>query len=280
MNASIPIRTRHLFHELDELLLTRLRGLSSEQWHTQTLAGTWTVKQVASHLLDGNLRAISMLRDGYFGEDPGRIDGYGDLVGFLNRLNSEWIMATNRVSPEVLISLLESSGKEYRSLIRSLKPFDQAHFSVAWAGEDESSNWFHVAREYIEKWHHTQQIFYALDPEDSTLLSKRLYLPYLETSVRALPHHYRLRNEPAGTLVCFMVTGAFTQTWRLKKGGETWSLLPFSKVVPKAEVIIPAEVAWRIFTKGIAPSEAADLLHVKGDSGLAHHFLTALAVMA
>jgi hypothetical protein len=29
---------------------------------------------------------------------------------------------------------------------------------VAWAGEAESKNWFHVARDYSEKWHHQQQI--------------------------------------------------------------------------------------------------------------------------
>lgn len=227
MNVSIPIRTRHLFQELDELLLTKLGSLSSEEWQARTPAGSWTIKQLAAHLLDGNLRAVSMLRDGYFGESPGQIDGYGDLVGYLNRLNSDWVTATNRLSPEVLTALLESSGKEYRSLVRSLKPFDKALFSVAWAGEQESANWFHVAREYTEKWHHTQQMFYALDSGNHTLLSKRLYQPYLETSMRVLPHYYRQMDRPLGTLVKFTVEGEFVQTWWLKRGVEGWQLFAF-----------------------------------------------------
>ncbi|OOG76467.1 maleylpyruvate isomerase N-terminal domain-containing protein [Algoriphagus sp. A40] len=280
MNASIPIRTRHLFQELDEMLLAKLKSLSWEEWHCRTLAGSWTVKQVAAHLLDGNLRAVSMLRDSYFGESPGRTEGYGDLVGFLNRLNADWVTATNRLSPEVLTALLESSGKEYRNLIRSLKPFDKALFSVAWAGEQESPNWFHVAREYTEKWHHTQQIFYALDPGNHTLLSKRLYQPYLETSMRALPYHYRQMDRPLGTLVKFTVEGEFSQTWWLKRGKVGWQLLPFSKVVPSAELTVPAEFAWRIFSKGIVPNEAVEAVVFRGDRELALHFLKALAVMA
>lgn len=280
MNNSIPIRTRHLFQELDELLIQKLRSLLPEQWDAPTIAGKWTIKHLAAHLLDGNLRAISMLRDRYFGENPGPITSYQDLVNFLNRLNAEWVNATNRLSPQVLISLLESSGKEYRNLIKSLKPFEKAVFSVAWAGEEESLNWFHAAREYTEKWHHTQQIFFALDPKNQTLLSKRLYQPYLETSMRALPHHYRDLKAPKGTLVKITVEGQFVQTWWLKREEKFWQLLPFSKLVPKAQLVIPAEVAWRIFTKGISREIAENQVQFTGDKDLSLHLLSMLAVMA
>ena len=280
MNVSIPIRTRHLFQELDELLLSKLKSLSPPAWQTRTPAGYWTVKQVAAHLLDGNLRTLSMLRDGYFGENPGQIETYEDLVCFLNRLNADWITATNRLSSEVLVALLESSGKEYRNLVRSLKPFEKALFSVAWAGEQESPNWFHVAREYTEKWHHTQQIYYALDPADRTLLSKRLYQPYLETSMRALPHHYRQVDRPLGTLVKFQVEGEFVQTWWLKNVALGWQLFSHSKAVPDAELILPSELTWRIFSKGISANEASEEVLFKGDRDLALHFLNILAVMA
>jgi hypothetical protein len=32
---------------------------------------------------------------------------------FLNRLNADWVAATRRMSPAVLIELLEVTGKEY-----------------------------------------------------------------------------------------------------------------------------------------------------------------------
>jgi len=41
-----------------------LRGLSPADWNAPKLAGAWTVKDVAAHLLDGNLRTLAMLRDG------------------------------------------------------------------------------------------------------------------------------------------------------------------------------------------------------------------------
>ncbi|MBC6365812.1 hypothetical protein DDT91_03330 [Algoriphagus sp. AK58] len=280
MNTSIPIRTRHLFQELDELLITKLKSLSPKQWSLPTLAGQWTIKHITAHLLDGNLRAISMIRDGFFGENPGPLSSYQDLVRFLNRLNAEWVTATNRLSPQVLIALLETSGKEYRTLINSLKPFEKALFSVAWAGEEESQNWFHIAREYTEKWHHTQQIFHAVDPEDRSLLSKRLYLPYLETSLRALPYHYRSIESPKGTLVKITITGQFAHSWWIKRTESAWQLVPFSKLEPKAQLTIPDQIAWRIFTKGIPSARAEQSLEVNGNRELALHFLKILAVMA
>lgn len=280
MNTSIPIRTRHLFQELDELLISKLKSLSPEQWGLKTLAGQWVVKQVTAHLLDGNLRAISMIRDGYFGENPGPVSSYQELVGFLNRLNADWVTATNRLSPQVLISLLETSGREYRSLIKGLKPFEKALFSVAWAGEEESLNWFHVAREYTEKWHHTQQIFQAVDPLDQSLFTKRLYLPYLETSLRALPHHFRSMGSPKDTLVQISVSGQFSATWWLKKMDVNWQIIPFSKLQPTVVLIIPDQIAWRIFTKGISFDQVNQAVELHGDRNLGIHLFTLLAVMA
>ncbi|MCR9084469.1 MAG: hypothetical protein NXH89_18715 [Cyclobacteriaceae bacterium] len=50
MRQSIPIRTIHLFEELDLLLLDKFRVLSSEDWGVSTLAGSWTVKQLSFFL--------------------------------------------------------------------------------------------------------------------------------------------------------------------------------------------------------------------------------------
>ena len=64
----MPIDTLPLFPVLDELLLELLRSLTPADWQRPTLARQWSVKDVAAHLLDGNLRTLSMLRDGHFGE--------------------------------------------------------------------------------------------------------------------------------------------------------------------------------------------------------------------
>ncbi|MEO8240286.1 MAG: maleylpyruvate isomerase N-terminal domain-containing protein [Flavobacterium sp.] len=62
----IPIQTSHLFSVLDELLIELLKSLTEEEWNVQTIAKKWTVKDIASHLLDGNLRGLSISRDHFF----------------------------------------------------------------------------------------------------------------------------------------------------------------------------------------------------------------------
>lgn len=163
------INVFHLMPELDQLLIELLESLALTDWETQTIAPKWKVKDVAVHLLDGNLRALSMLRDHFFGEQPTDINSYEDLVAFLNGLNADWVKATRRLSPRVIIDLLKVSGKAYHDYLGSLNLDEQAVFSVAWAGENESKNWFHIAREYTEKWHHQQQIRLALGQEDVLL---------------------------------------------------------------------------------------------------------------
>ncbi|MFC0610167.1 MULTISPECIES: maleylpyruvate isomerase N-terminal domain-containing protein [Rufibacter] len=45
-----------------------LKSLNEDDWHRQTIATQWTVKDVISHMLDTQLRALSFQRDGYYGE--------------------------------------------------------------------------------------------------------------------------------------------------------------------------------------------------------------------
>src|SRR5688572_10495340 len=101
----IPIPTLHLFPKLDQKLIELLKSLSIDEWSRPTLAKQWTVKDIASHLLDGNIRTLSFSRDQFFGERPDAINSYQDIVDYLNRLNADWVKATKRVSPTVLIEL-------------------------------------------------------------------------------------------------------------------------------------------------------------------------------
>ena len=274
-----PIFTSHLFPLLDEKLLEILRSLSPQDWERQTIAPLWKVKDVAAHLLDGNMRALSMLRDNYFGEKPENIDTYPDLVGYLNRLNADWVHAMKRVSPHVLIELLEITGKEYSMLMNTLNPFEKALFSVAWAGESESENWFHIAREYTEKYHHQQQIRLAVGKEE-VLLKKELYFPFLDTSLRALPHHYREVNAEVGDVIQVTISGESGGDWYLYRNEEKWILVTECELVPICHIRIPPEIAWRLFTKGISRKEAEPLVNIDGEKSYGSRIIDMLAVMA
>ena len=67
------------FPELDAKLIELLEQLDNEEWNQQTVAKLWTVKDVVAHLLDGNVRILSSLRDRHQGESP-EINSYQDLL--------------------------------------------------------------------------------------------------------------------------------------------------------------------------------------------------------
>lgn len=279
MQSEIPISTLHLFPKLDHLLLEFLRSLEPEDWNKPTIAPVWTVKDIAAHLLDGNMRTLSMSRDQFFGETPDPIESYHDLVAFLNRLNADWVKAFKRVSPQVLIELLELTGAQYNAYLATLEPMAPAIFSVAWAGEEESPNWFHIAREYTEKWHHQQQMRLAMGQEE-VLYAPELYLPHLDTSMRALPHHYRNVIAEEGTVIAFSVSGIPQANWFLEPKGTSWILSKNVNSRPTASVNIDGSIAWRIFTKGITKEEALKQVEIVGDERLGNVVLSMLAVMA
>src|SRR6476646_6893318 len=146
-----------LLPKIDALLMQLLRSLTPADWQRQTVAKHWVVKDVVAHLLDGNIRILSMIRDGYQGKSA-EIHSYQDLLDYLNRLNADWVKAMDRVSPEMLIVLHELTGPMYCDFYAQQDLLDKAAFAVNWAGEDESLNWMHIAREYTEKFIHQQQI--------------------------------------------------------------------------------------------------------------------------
>src|SRR5690348_14968002 len=113
-----PILTAHLFPRLEALLIELLRSLTPAEWRMQTVAPGWQVKDVAAHLLDTQLRKLTFVRDGSAGESdsaPGE-----DLVTLVNRLNEEGVAFYGRLSPEVLISLMEVASSESSQFHQSL----------------------------------------------------------------------------------------------------------------------------------------------------------------
>src|SRR5215475_5461797 len=131
-----PISTAHLFPTLESELLKLLASLSAEDWEKQTLAPKWKVKDVAAHMLDTQLRKLSACRDGYAPERH-TINSPAELVELINTLNENGVSLYRRLSPRVLISLMELASRESAVYHLSLDPMDEAQFSVSWAGETE-----------------------------------------------------------------------------------------------------------------------------------------------
>jgi uncharacterized protein (TIGR03083 family) len=278
MKQEIEIPTLPLFPLLDHKLIELLRSLTEEEWNAQTVARLWKVKDVASHLLDTGLRALSVSRDGYFGEKAENIHSYQDLVNFLNQLNLSWTNATKRLSPQVLVQLLETTGKEYYEHLQTLNPFDNAVFSVAWAGQETSPNWFHIAREYTEKFLHQQQIRDAVGKPG--IMTKEFYYPFLDTFMCALPHTFRDVEAESETVVLVEVTTAIGGQWSIQKTDSGWVLNKRITKQADAHVKIDPDTAWKLFSKSWSPVQVVDKIEINGNKSLGEQVLKMVAVMA
>jgi len=271
------IQTVHLFRPLNSKLIAMLRALAPADWSRVTVAGSWTIKDVASHLLDGNLRVISMYRDNW--QLPSAsMNTYRELVDYLNRLNAEWVAATRRLSPDVLLELLETTHEPYVECFERLDPEVPSIFSVAWAGESVSSNAFHIAREYTEKWHHQQQIREAINSDE--ILTREFYHPVLETFLKALPHTYRNTYAPVGTCLSLHIDGEAGGTWSIEKAENEWRPSTVLTRSSDTVLILPGHLAWKLFTKAVTPIVARTQIEVTGNEALAKPALEMLLVMA
>ncbi|MES2777721.1 MAG: maleylpyruvate isomerase N-terminal domain-containing protein [Bacteroidota bacterium] len=278
MQPGMLIDARNLFALLDEKLIALLRSLSAAEWNMPTIAKLWTVKDIAAHLLDGNIRTLSMARDGYFGEQPGNIASYQDLLDYLNRLNADWVKAMHRISPLVLTGLLETTGKEFSAYMEAADLLAPAIFPVNWAGEEQSVNWFHIAREYTEKWIHQQQIRDAVNKPG--IMNKELFYPFIDTFMRGLPYTYRNTIAIAGTTVQVMVTGEAGGSWLLVKTVDDWQLSQEQIAHPTSAVSLDPDTAWRLFSKGITPADALEKATILGEIPLGSVALSMVSVMA
>jgi uncharacterized protein (TIGR03083 family) len=275
-----PIDTAHLFAELDVHLVDLLDTLTAEEWAAPTLVPQWNVRQVAAHLLDTALRRLSIGRDGWVAPG-GPVRSERELIALINRLNAEGVTVFGRLSPPVLRALTKTTVSQLAEYVGSLDPMGPAPFAVSWAGETTSANWFDIAREFTERWHHQQQIRLAVGRPG--ILTTRLYGPVLETFMRALPRAFQTIEAADGTRCHVVVSGDGGGVWQVTRREGGWTLDVGVPLAPRADVAattsLPGEIAWRVFTKGIAAGEARSRLSIEGDERLGTAVLRALAIV-
>lgn len=254
-----------------------LRSLRPEDWQRPTACRDWSVQDIAAHMLDTQIRLLSRGRDGAPGSAGRAITDYSSLVGFINDLNAEWITAARRMSPRVLMDILTIIGPQLCDHLRSLDPDAPALFSVAWAGEDVSANWFDIGRSYTEYWHHQQQIRDAVGAPGLT--ERELMHPVLAIFMRALPHTYREVTAAEGVTVTVSITGDAGGTWSLMKNADGWRLEEGGSSGALSRVTLSDDTAWRLFTKGLSFETAGTRVAIEGDRTRGEPFLRTLAVM-
>lgn len=269
-----------LFPEERAALLELLRLLTPEQWALPTVCEGWSVKDIAAHLVADDLGRLSHERDGF---SAGRFEPTGaetfeaELLAFINRQNETWVEAAHRLSPRLVIGLLDWSGRETQAYFESLDP-DAPGLGVSWAGETESANWFDLAREYSERWHHQAQIREAAGAP--MLYEPRIFAPLLATLIRGVPHTLRSFDAPDGVHVIIRISGAAGGAWSLVRDGDAWRLAQLLEAKADAEVELDGDTAWRVFTKNISPAAAGKRVPISGDEQLAERVLRTVSIVA
>jgi uncharacterized protein (TIGR03083 family) len=278
MRRTVPIQTLHLFPVLNDLLIELLTSLEPADWNKPTIAPLWTVKDIVAHLLDTNMRTVAAANN-YSGKPPEKIQSYNDLVNYLNELNAIWVKAMDRISPQQLIGLMQTTNEPYVDYLASLDPFASAQYAVSWAGEEQSENWFHIAREYTEKWHHQQQIRDAVGKPG--IMHRELFYPCIDTFMRGLPHTYRNIMADEGALIEITISTEAGGSWYLQRNTNRWILIKDAPdKSPDAAIIIKPDTAWKLFTKGIKPQTAIEEADLRGDEKLSKVMFNMIAVMA
>jgi hypothetical protein len=139
-----------------------------------------------------------------------------------------------------------------------------------------------VARDYTEKWHHTQQIFDATG-RPSTILGRRLGHPCLDIFMRALPFTFRDVQAHLGGVVTVTVTGEAGGNWHVERQETGWEQTAEPSRSPSATVTMDQDTAWRLVTK--RRSREAILrqfpaIRITGDEALGLHALGMVSVIA
>ncbi|HEY8767154.1 MAG TPA: maleylpyruvate isomerase N-terminal domain-containing protein [Dehalococcoidia bacterium] len=268
-----------LFPEERAALLELLRSLPSEQWARPTVCDGWSIKDVAAHLVADDLGRLSHERDGF---SAGRFEPTGaetfeaELPAFINHQNEAWVASMRRVSPPLLIDLLDCAGQRTQAYFESLDP-DAPGLGVSWAGESESANWFDLAREYTERWHHQAQIREAVGAP--MLYEPRLFAPLIATLVRGVPHSLRKRDAPEGAHIRIVLHEP-NQALSLVREAGRWQLVQPVPAKADAAVELDGDTAWRVFTKNISPAEARQRATITGDETLGERVLQTVSVVA
>jgi uncharacterized protein (TIGR03083 family) len=276
MKSPEPIIAADLFRPTLDSLLELLSGLSTDDWNKPTVCARWSVKDIASHLLGGEVGILSRKRDGY-AYSGNQFIGWNDLVALINNLNETWVKATSRMSPRVLCELMKLTGEQVCDYFKSLDPYAMGD-PVDWAGPERAPVWLDLAREYTERWNHQQQIRDAVGKPG--LKEPKFFAPVLDAFVRALPRTYASVEAKNETLIALTITGSSGGKWFLLRQNDTWNLYVEADRPASAELVIDQDLAWRLFTKGISRDDARCKVMLIGDEHLAVKALDTISVIA
>jgi uncharacterized protein (TIGR03083 family) len=267
------IDIRPVLAEQQAAFIDLLRRLDAGEWAQPTICPGWSVKDVAAHVLGGHIGRLSIHRDGFHVLHPREGEAF---PAFLDRINDEWVNASRRISPPMLVELLSAFGTQIVEFWRTVD-LDALGGPVRWAGPEPHPYWLDVAREYTDYWAHHQQICDATGR--AGLTDPRYLHPVVDTFLRGLPHTLRDVTAPQGTGLQVSVTGPGGGDWFCTRGPDRWRLDHQPHPRPVARLELDADTTWRLCTRGITPEQAAEHVRIDGDQRLATAALQIVSII-
>jgi uncharacterized protein (TIGR03083 family) len=232
-------------------LLDLLRALSAVEWEQPTAAAPWVVRDVVAHILGDDVSRLARGRDGHQVDGPGPGE---PLPAFIHRFNGQWVDATRRASPRVLIDLLTVTTEQVVTFWASRDP-DALGEPVSWAGPGPAPVWLDCARDATEYWVHQQQIREATGRPGGT--EPVTLWAILDTFLHAVPLTLADRGGSALTIA----TDVGSWTW--VRSEEGWRRAP--AVAGGAVLTIDADLLWRVCVRMVEPDQARTRAHIDGD---------------
>ncbi len=277
MKSIEPIQVVDLFPLLSKELNSVLNTLTPSDWDRLTICSPWSVKDVAAHLLGGNFGRL-WYQPVKKTKMENQNQSFDQLVKLINQNNELWVQAAKRISPEMLIELLQITDQYLYEYFKNLNPFDTASITVAWASNHLPPNWLDIAREFTEKWLHQQHIREAVD--FPLLTDKKWLTPVLDTFMLALPFSYRSVTRDVGTSISIQITGDAGKTWTLIRDQSDWQLLIGQDTQATTSIQIDQNMAWRLFTKAVRKDIASKSIKITGDIELGEKIFGVVSIMA
>ena len=258
-------------------LLELLSGLDADEWQQPTECPAWNVGGVALHVLGDDLSLLSRQRDAgvqglvRYGESHPGLNFRQLLDGF----NEQWVTAAEFLSPELIVALLDATGRWTADFYSSVDPHELNEPVGLFAVQDASPYWQISAREYLERFIHQHQIRRATRRPD---LGREFLVAAGEVVAHMIAAHAGGLTLQPGTTIGVEIDGV--AGWTVELGATAASV--FSGVVtsPSVAVTIDADAATPVLSRGLTAREVKARLCVTGPDDLANTLTEGFALLA
>ncbi len=267
-SSSIPLPIVDVTGDLPaerEALLELLSDLAPKEWGAATECPAWTVAGVALHVLGDDLSLLARQRDAamqglvIFGESNPGLTFRQLLDGF----NEQWVAAAQFLSPPLILTLLEATGRWTAEFYRDVDAEQLGEPVGLFAAQDASPYWQIAAREFLERWTHQQQIRRATARPK---LRHEFLVPAGAVVAHIIAAHAGALDVEPGTTIVFAISGI--QAWTIEVGPAESLVFLGAAASPTARLEVDADAATPMLSRGLTAPDLISKLRITGPDPL------------